>query len=230
MPLCLQSVSPVEPQPVNGTPSISSSETTFWSKPGLFLNCSTRLNKTSGWKLSIFCRTRSRSSKIARCSAVWPSSLSAAITFASVSHSSVFISSLKSASIGVGWTPSNKTRTLSFFFTALLRAFEFAGEQIIHHQRRDVGGDAKILLRIVVLDAQSELIAAIDQAREEFVDPEFLLVRPLRDRIHQSLPPLTQITACLDPGRRGKQLAKIDIVKAGILFLVNFPFSRVISL
>src|SRR6266404_8898438 len=104
---------------------------------------------------------------MARCSAVWPSSPSAFITFASVSHSSVFISSLKSASIGVGCTPSNRTRTLSFFFTPLLRPFEFAGKKIIHHQRRKVGGNAKILLRIVVLHAQAEFIAPIDQSREE---------------------------------------------------------------
>src|SRR5213075_3290694 len=138
------------------------------------------LKRTSGWKLSIFCRTRSTSSKMARCSAVWPSSPSAAITFASVCQSSVFISSLKSASIGVGLTPSNRTRTLSFFFTRFLfGAFELAGEKIIHHQRRDVGGDAEILLRIVVLHAEPELVAPVDQSGKEFVHPEFFLVRKL---------------------------------------------------
>src|SRR6266404_7728105 len=109
---------------------------------------------------------------MARCSAVWPSSPSAFITFASVSHSSVFISSLKSASIGVGCTPSNRTRTLSFFFTQLLRPFEFAGEQIIHHQRREVGRHPKILLRIVVLHAQSKLVAPVYQASKQFVHPK----------------------------------------------------------
>src|SRR6266480_1927904 len=169
MPLCLQRVRPVAPQPVNGTPCISRSETMFWSNPGLFLNCSTRLKRTSGWNVSIFCRTRSTSSKMARCSAVWPSSPSAAITFASVFQSSVFISLLKSSSILVGRLPSHSTRTLSFFFTNkylvlfLFRALELAGEKIIHHQRRNIRGHPKILLRIVVLHAQSKLVAAVDQ-------------------------------------------------------------------
>ena len=59
---------PVEPQPVKGTPCISRNETMFWSKPRLFLNWSARLKMTSGAKLCSFCRSRSRSSKIARCS------------------------------------------------------------------------------------------------------------------------------------------------------------------
>src|SRR5438105_7944831 len=153
---------------------------------------------------------------MARCSAVCPSSRRAAITFASVCQSSVFISSLKSASIGVGRTPSKSTRTLSFFFTGFLfGAFELAREKIIHHQRRDVRCDSKILLRIVVLHAQAELIAPINQPRQQFVDPKFLLIRPLRNRVHQPSPPLAEITARLDPCRRGAQLAKIDIVEAG---------------
>ena len=32
------------------------------------------------------------------------------------------------------------------FHAVLLGAFEFAGEQMIHHQRRDVGGDLQVLL------------------------------------------------------------------------------------
>src|SRR6266481_8215988 len=100
------------------------------------------------------------------------------MTFASVFHSLVFISSLRSSSILVGRTPSKRTRTLSFFFTRFLfGALEFAGEKIIHHQRRDVGGDAKILLRIVVLDAKTKLVAAIDQPREQLVHPELFFVR-----------------------------------------------------
>ena len=45
---------------------------------------------------------------------------------------------------------------------ALLRALELAGEKIIHHQGREVGRNPKILLRIVVLHAEPELIAAVD--------------------------------------------------------------------
>src|SRR6266403_1197259 len=193
MPLCLQSVSPVDPQPVNGTPCISSSETMFWSNPGLFLNCSTRLKRTSGAKLSIFCRTRSRSSKMARCSAVWPSVPSAAITFASVFQSSCFISLVRSSSILVGRVPSKRTRTLSFFFT-LFGALELAGEEIIHHQRRDECGDPKILLRIVVVDVEPELIAAVDEPGEKFVHPELFLIRPLAHGVHQPPSSQAQIT------------------------------------
>src|SRR6187200_3354294 len=132
---------------------------------------------------------------MARCSGVWPNVPSAFITSASVFHSFVFSSLVKSWSTVVGLVPSNKTRTLSFFFMlghsdrseaewrlqrsgrsprgqafnpagtpkgfatgcldfarhdGLLRALEFAGEQIIHHQCRDESGDTKILLRIVI--------------------------------------------------------------------------------
>src|SRR6266700_3377470 len=183
MPLCLQRVRPVEPQPVKGRLCISRNETMFWSNPGLFLNCSTRLKRTSGAKFSSFCRSRSRSSKIARCSAVWPSAPRAAITFASVFQSGVFISALKSWSIFVGLVPSKSTRTLSFFFT-LFGALEPAGEEIIHHQRGDESGDAKILLRIVVKNVEPELVAAVDEPGEEFVHPELFLIRPLAHRIH----------------------------------------------
>src|SRR6266567_6244505 len=53
---------------------------------------------------------------MARCSGVCPNASSAFITFASVFHSFVFSSSLKSWSILVGLVPSKSTRTLSFFF------------------------------------------------------------------------------------------------------------------
>src|SRR3954463_13906160 len=53
---------------------------------------------------------------MARCSGVWPNVPSAFITSASVFHSFVFSSSLKSWSTVVGLVPSNRTRTLSFFF------------------------------------------------------------------------------------------------------------------
>src|SRR3954467_10483550 len=53
---------------------------------------------------------------MARCSAVWPNIPSAFITSASVFQSLVFNSSLKSWSTVVGLVPSNRTRTLSFFF------------------------------------------------------------------------------------------------------------------
>src|SRR6476660_7863284 len=54
---------------------------------------------------------------MARCSGAWPNVPSAFITSASVFHSFVFSSSLKSWSTVVGLVPSNRTRTLSLFFT-----------------------------------------------------------------------------------------------------------------
>src|ERR1700736_267711 len=229
MPLCLQRTRPVEPQPVKGTPCISRSETMFWSNPGLFLNCSTRLKRTSGAKLSIFCRTRSRSSKMARCSAVWPSVPSAAITFASVFQSSCFISLVRSSSILVGRVPSKRTRTLSFFFT-LFRALELAGEKIIHDQRGDERTYPKILLRIVVQHVEPELVAAADETRQEFVHPKLFLIRPLADRVHQSPASLAQIRARFDPGGRGEEFPQIGVVEIRISIFVKLPFARVIGL
>src|ERR1700681_2980355 len=175
MPLCLQRTRPVAPQPVKGTPCISRNETMFWSNPRLFLNWSARLKITSGAKFSSFCRSRSRSSKMARCSAVWPSAPSAVRRFASVFQSSVFISALKSWSIVVGRMASKSARTLSFFFT-LFGALELAGEEIIHHQRRNESRDTKILLRVVVQHVESELVAAVDEPREKFVHAKFFLI------------------------------------------------------
>src|SRR3954468_18524082 len=155
MPLCLQSVSPVEPQPVNGSPRMARNETMCWSNARLFLNWSARLKITSGAKLCTFCCSRSRSSKMARCSVVWPSSARAAGTFASVFQSSVLNSALRSWFSVVGAMASNSARTLSLRFTNyLLGAFKFAGKQIIDHQRGDVGGHLQILLRVIHLNIQ----------------------------------------------------------------------------
>src|SRR6266446_9070550 len=108
--------------------------------------------------------------------------------------------------------PSKSTRTLSFFFT-LFGALEPAGEEIIHHQRRDESGDAKILLRIIVEHVKLELVAAFDEPREEFVHPELFLIRPLTHRVHQPPPPLTKIGTRFDPGRRREELAKSGVVE-----------------
>src|SRR4051794_19520026 len=125
----------------------------FWSNAGLLLNCSTRLKSTSGLNVSVFCRSRSTSSNSARCSAVWPRVFSAAITLASVFHSLVFSSLLKSWSTAVGCVPSERTRTLSFFFTSL-GALELPGEKVIHHQSGDERGHPEILLGIVIQHMQ----------------------------------------------------------------------------
>src|SRR5207237_5925114 len=123
------------------------------------------------------------------------------MTFASVFQSSVFISALKSWSIFVGPVPSKRTRTLSFFFT-LFGALELAGEEIIHHQRGDERGDAKVLLRVVVVHVECELVTAFDQPREQFVHPELFLIRPLAHRVHNPSSPLAQIRARFQPGWR----------------------------
>src|ERR1700680_161065 len=106
---------------------------------------------------------------------------------------------------------SKSARTLSFLFT-LFGPLELAGEEIIHHQRRDERGNSKILLRIVVQHAEIELVAAVDQPREKFVHPELFLIRPLAARVQEPPPPPSQIRARCDPpgpGGRGEELAQI---------------------
>src|SRR4051812_28036945 len=139
---------------------------------------------------------------MARCSVGCSSVPRAARTFASVFQSSVFISLLRSWSIFVGRIASNRARTLIFFFT-LFGALELTGKKIIHHQRRDERGHAEILLRIVVQHEEIELVATVDQAREQFVHPEFFLVRPLANGIQQTSPPSPQINRGRDPARAG---------------------------
>ena len=69
------------------------------------------------------------------------------------------------------------------FHGSLFGSLEFSGEKIIHHQRRDERGDAKILLRIVVQHVKSKLVAATDESREELVYPELFLVCPLANGV-----------------------------------------------
>src|ERR1700726_3160456 len=151
------------------------------------------------------------------------------MTFASVFQSLCFNSLLRSSSILVGRVPSKSTRTLSFFFT-LFGAFELAGEEIIHHQRCDIRRDAKILLRVIVEHVQLELVAAVNNPRQELVYPELFLVRPLAHRVHQPSSPLAQITARFQPRWRGEELPQIGVVEIRIRIFVELPFARVISL
>ena len=76
---------------------------------------------------------------------------------------------------------SKRASTLNFFFTALLRAFEFSGEQIIHDEGGDVSGNLQVLLRVVGFDEEIKLVAAFDEAREEFVNAGVIvsMARPL---------------------------------------------------
>src|SRR5207249_5804495 len=99
------------------------------------------------------------------------------MTSASVFQSLVFSSFVKSWSSFVGLVPSKSTRTLSFFFT-LFSALEFPGEKIIHHQRRDECGDAKILLRVVIQHMQPKLVAAMGEPCKELVYRKFLFIGP----------------------------------------------------
>src|SRR4029450_7231528 len=170
---------------------------------------------------------------MARCSGVCPSAPSAFITSASVFHSFVFSSSLKSWSTVVGLVPSNRTRTLSFFFIVLesvaaclrearaspagrrlqirnaisFRPLKLAREKIIHHQCRDESSNTKILLRIVIQHMQSKFITAAGKSREELVYRKFLFVCPLGNRVQQSPASPSQICARFDAGRRGEELS-----------------------
>src|SRR6476619_3698866 len=114
---------------------------------------------------------------------------------------------------------SKRARTLSFFFT-LFRALEFAGEKIVHDQSCDEGGNAKILLRVVVMHVKPEVVAAVDQSREKFVYPVLLLVSPQADGIQQPATSQTQITTRLGSTRRGEELPQIGVIKIGISIFV----------
>src|SRR6185312_3895143 len=142
---------------------------------------------------------------MARCSGVCPSAPSAFITSASVFHSFVFSSSLKSWSTVVGLVPSNRTRTLSFFFIVLesvaaslrearasptgrrlqirnaisFRSLKPTGEKIIHDQRCNESRDTEILLRIIIQYMQSKFITSAGKSREELVHGKFLFICPL---------------------------------------------------
>src|SRR5439155_23616524 len=72
-----------------------------------------------------------------------------------------------------------KTEGLNMTRRPLFGALEFAGEKIIHHQRRDKSGHAKILLRVVVQHMQPKLVAAISEACKELVYGTFLFIAPL---------------------------------------------------
>src|SRR6266446_7890793 len=147
------------------------------------------------------------------------------MTSASVFQSFVFSSFVKSWSSVVGLVPSKSTRTLSFFFT-LFGSLEFAGEKIIHHQRRNESGDAKILLRIVVVHMEPQLVGAFDQSRQQFVHPEFFLIRPLTHRVQKSPPPPSQIRTRFNPGRCSEKLPQICIVEIRIRVRVEFSFAH----
>src|SRR6266850_1603521 len=121
---------------------------------------------------------------------------------------------------------SKSARTLSFRFT-LFGALELAGEEIIHHQRRNESGDTKILLRVVVEHMESELVAAVDEPREKFVHAELFLIRPLAHRVHQPPPPQAQVRARFQSSWRSEERPQIGVVEIRIRIFVELPFARV---
>ncbi len=44
---------------------------------------------------------------------------------------------------------------------------------MVHDERGDVSGHLKVLLRVIDSDVQVELLAALDEPREQFVDAIF---------------------------------------------------------
>ena len=163
---------------------------------------------------------------------MWPSSPSAAKT-SLLGLPILRLHLLAQILVDLGGTDGvEKGEDFEFLFH-VFGAFEFAGEEIIHHQRGDESRDAEILLRIVVEHMKFEFFATIDQPREQFVHPIFFLIGPLADRIHQPPPPQAQIRARFDPpraGRRGEKLPQIGVVKIRIRVLVELSFARVIGL
>jgi len=121
-----------------------------------------------------------------------------------------------------------------FFLHGLFRAFESAGEEVVHHQRGDVGGDLEILLRLIGLDVQGEFVAAVDQARQQLVDGVFFLVRPLADGAHQLPPALSQVGGGFHPAGRirfnGEELLQIVVVEVRVAVLVELALPGVVGL
>ena len=119
----------------------------FWSKARLFLNWSARLKIMSGSKAL---QLLPQQIEIVEDGEMFGGVTELAQRGRGRSpRSSNPRSSIPRSDPGRAWSgamASNRARTLSFFFTQLFRAFEFAGEQIVHHQRGDVGGDLQVLL------------------------------------------------------------------------------------
>src|SRR5206468_13035196 len=90
--------------------------------------------------------------------------------------------------------------------------------------------DAKILLRIVIMDVETDMIAEVDQSREKFIYPVLLIVSPQADGIEQPPTPQTQIGAGRETGRRAEELPQIGVVKIRISIFVELPLARVIGL
>src|SRR5687768_17720832 len=114
---------------------------------------------------------RSRLSKMARYSAVWPCSRRAARTSRSVFQSSVASSAERSWSMVVGAMASNRARTLSFFFT--LRRGLGSKENNLR-PRVEVERDGRVAWRRRNFDSKSiyHLFRPFELAGEEIIHDE----------------------------------------------------------
>jgi len=116
----------------------------------------------------------------------------------------------------------------------LLGAFESAGEEVVHHQGGDVGRDLEVLLRILRLQVQAQIVAPVDQAGQQLVDPVFLFVGPLAGPSSSTAAALAQIRRGLRPavGVRpgGEELFEVVVVEIRIRILVELAFPCVVGL
>src|SRR5262245_8902557 len=78
-----------------------------------------------------------------------------------------------------------------------------------------------------------QLIATINQPREQLINSVLFLIRPLADRFHQRTTVLAQIDGSLNTssriGRRRKKLTKVVVVEVWKRILIHLPFPRVIG-
>ena len=92
----------------------------------------------------------------------------------------------------------------------------------------------QIRLRVVAAQMQVELVAACDQAGEQFVDAILFFVGPLADRFHQGPPALAQEIGSLDAlgdfRSRCEKLLQIVVVKIRVGVLDELPLPRVVRL
>jgi hypothetical protein len=88
---------------------------------------------------------------------------------------------------------------------------------VIHYQSGEVCRDLQVLPWVIGFDVKAQLVAAVNQARQQLVDAVFFLVGPFANRIHQLPPVVPQIRGGLHPPRvigvGGEELLEVVVVE-----------------
>lgn len=116
----------------------------------------------------------------------------------------------------------------------LFRPFEFAGEEIIHDEGGDVGGDLEVEGGdIGGTDVEVELVATFDEPAKEFVNRILFFVGPFANGVAEFAAAFAEIGgslhAIIDFGAGVEEAFQVLIVEVGIDVFVEFSFFRVVS-